>query len=450
MQLTVSVNGSDQIVSVDVASDMVLADFKAYVEAETAIAPQNQRLIVDGKPLDGDDKKTLEQLLVKNGDLILLTNAAGAAVPASSAGAAGAGANATAGATDAEISQRVEFLRQQLLANPQLRQQFPPQLESLLNDPEQFKTWFRTYVENNPFAASAGAGAGASAEIARLERDPDNPENQKRILELIHQEQIDENMRNAIEYSPETFATVTMLYVNVELNGHKVKAFVDSGAQRTILSSKLAEECGIARLIDRRFRGQAIGVGLGEIIGQIHSVPLKIENTFFPCSFTILDTNVDFLLGLDMLKRHRGVIDLDKNVLKINTEETPFLPENEIPKSVLNDPTLLGQQQPGSTTLSGIKLGGNIFDLQDANNKRQKTEPSAGASSSQGASSAAANAALARHSTGASSSSAAAKPKYDEAVVQQVMGLGFSRAQVIDALDKTGGNAEYASALLFE
>lgn len=90
-----------------------------------------------------------------------------------------------------------------------------------------------------------------------------------------------------------------MLYVDAEVNGVHMKAFVDSGAQSTILSYAAAERCGLLRLLDRRFAGLARGVGSARILGRIHIAPLKLGNTFFDCSFTILDSpDIEFLLGL--------------------------------------------------------------------------------------------------------------------------------------------------------
>ena len=97
-----------------------------------------------------------------------------------------------------------------------------------------------------------------------------------------------------------------MLYVDVEINGHAVKAFVDSGAQSTIMSVQCAERCGLMRLLDKRFAGEARGVGTAKILGRVHIVQMKFGRSFVPVSITILDQNdVDFLFGLDMLKRHR-------------------------------------------------------------------------------------------------------------------------------------------------
>ena len=101
----------------------------------------------------------------------------------------------------------------------------------------------------------------------------------------------------------------------------------------TIMSLGCAQRLGLERLIDKRFMGVAKGVGTQKIIGKVHQAPISVAGVLMPCAITVLEKeqDMDFIWGLDMLKRHQCVIDLEKNVLRIGTidKTCAFLGEHE-------------------------------------------------------------------------------------------------------------------------
>jgi len=113
-------------------------------------------------------------------------------------------------------------------------------------------------------------------EYAKLIENPDDKETQKRIEEIIRLKNIDENLKMAHEYLPESFLPVHMLYINLEINRNKVVALVDTGAQTTVISENLAKKFEIFNLCDTRYSGIAKGVGTSKIIGKIHAAQMKI------------------------------------------------------------------------------------------------------------------------------------------------------------------------------
>lgn len=240
------------------------------------------------------------------------------------------------------------------------------------------------------------------------------------------------------------FGRVHMLYINVEVNDHKVKAFVDSGAQATIMSPSCAEKCGIMRLVDKRFAGLARGVGTAKIIGRVHSAQIRIGSLFLPCSFTVMEgqgegKGVDLLLGLDMLKRHQACIDLSKDKLVIQGVEVPFLGEADIPKDFEeareDEPRVDG---PGGTTI-GARSGAVSAPSSSA---QPATQPAMSVS--------AAGSSIAAQPQRQPQPQQPAAPSFSQESVDQLVALGFSREEAINALHACDGNVEFAAGLLFQ
>jgi len=74
----------------------------------------------------------------------------------------------------------------------------------------------------------------------------------------------------------------------------------------------------------------------------VHLAQIKFGDSFLQCSFTVMeenlgDKNMEFLLGLDMLKRYQCQINLRENCLRLlagdHVVDVPFLSEGELPES---------------------------------------------------------------------------------------------------------------------
>ncbi|MCJ1398771.1 DNA damage-inducible protein 1 [Xylographa trunciseda] len=400
---------------------MALADLKAVIESDTNIPANLQVLFHNSLPLP-DPSKTLSAVGISEGDIIIMQ--------VRRVQAPGADRQPQR-AEPSRVRDDAEILRLQALGNPvvmeQLRQH-RPELASAAQSPNQFRE-----VWDNLRRQQESAEEEKELMIAKLNADPFDVEAQAKIEEMIRENGVMQNLTQAMENTPEAFGRVHMLYIPVEVNNRKVKAFVDSGAQATIMSPDCARECGIMRLLDKRFAGIARGVGTAKILGRVHAAQIKIGSLYLSCSFTVMEgKDVDLLLGLDMLKRHQACIDLRKNALIIMNDEVPFLGEADIPKGEIllgDEPTIKG---PG-----GIQVGGRSGaimppETEQSSASGQGKGKAAEVSSSQGPS--------AQQSTGA----------YPAAHVAQLMDLGFSREEVLEALQMAGGNLEVAAGILYQ
>lgn len=305
----------------DVSEDLELENFKAFCQVLSGIRAEEISIEFQGSLLL-DNKKTLRDCNIHDGDLVLLKRVR---VPRASNAPVIIPMNNFHSEDPAQMKQLI-------LANPYqvslLKQNNPQLADVLLNGSlDDFATILNLQCEEREREEQLRQRMKTA--------DPFDTEAQNLIAEEIKKSNIQDNMEAAMEYIPETFGSVVMLYINCKVNGHPVKAFIDTGAQTTITSAACAARVNIMRLIDTRWAGIAKGVGVQRIIGRIHMVQMTIENDFLTTSCSVLEHQpMDMILGLDMLKRHQCCIDLKWNVLRIGTTgtQTPFLSEADLPE----------------------------------------------------------------------------------------------------------------------
>ncbi|KAI8938532.1 DNA damage-inducible protein 1 [Plenodomus lindquistii] len=423
----------NDLLTLELPPGSTVKDLKGFIEADTALPAAAQSIYLNGQAV-ANETQTLEDAGIRDGEMLAVMIRRNPPAPRT-------------GGPRMPAQPDPEGVRQHLLMNPAAQNDVrtrDPELGAAIHDPARWRELFAMRQRQQEDAERERQN-----QIALLNEDPFNVEAQRKIEDLIRQDRVVENLQKAYDENPEVFVRVHMLYVNTEVNGVPVKAFVDSGAQATIMSPDCAERCGIMRLMDVRYAGMARGVGTARILGRVHHAEIKIGGAVMPCAFTVMEgKDVDLLFGLDMLKRYRAKIDLEKNALCFQGQEVPFLHESEIPRSFeeaeMNEPTVAG---PNGTEI-GAKTGavrpkGATAAAEPSIASGSGSGPSAAASSSAPQPAAPAAPAPAAPLPAASSS------KYPQELIQQLVSLfRVTAAEAVQALDMADGNPDVAASLL--
>lgn len=349
----VNLEGTDNYNEIDINENLTILDLKANISTIFNIAWNQMELLLNNKTLDN-------KLLLRNagiGDNVILVKKVqqrqmNSSLYGSFQNAYGDYNNLgdsfsalmnsfRSNSKEQFIKKRVKELKDRFLTTPEdLNSLFntnPELAEAIVSENEaKIEKIVRERIEE----AEKKQKDEEMEYIRLMNSDPNDPAVQQKIQKIIQQKNIDENLRQAEEYMPETLFPVHMLFINLEINKKKVVALVDTGAQSTVMSQDLCEKCDLMNLCDVRYAGIAKGVGTSRIIGTVHAAQMKIDNKVLMAKITVIENkSVGFIFGLDNMRAHRCTIDLQKNGLIFPDigVTAKFLSDGEIKKLKENE-----------------------------------------------------------------------------------------------------------------
>ena len=147
--------------------------------------------------------------------------------------------------------------------------------------------------------------------------------------------------------------------VPLELNGERIVALLDTGAERSALGVEATARCGLGELVDDSFTRRVGGFGgATDGCGRVHYCEMIVGGVPFRAAFDVLrfPANVEFeaIIGLDFLVRGRASIAIAEGTLTLhNHDGTPASVELLFPRET--DALEAGRE---AAAVASVKGGG--------------------------------------------------------------------------------------------
>lgn len=334
MKIVVQIQVTGKQIELEADETNPLDTFKGLIEEELKYPKEVQILFHLGRRIESMNVRPLKDIGIKNNDLVLL-----------------ASSDDLKKNPELQIDLNARAFIQLYLGNKilfnQIKDTRKELCEAILNQDVNFVI---KYISSERKPEEKNLKKEEQKELNLLE-----PEMQRKIERIINQVNIEENLESTQEYLPDSFVKVPMIFIDCSINKIPTQAFVDTGAQNTIITKNLAEKVGLAKLIDKRFKGVAIGVGKGGIIGRIHCAPLEVGGFYFPCSLTVIDSDtlsMELIFGLDNMRKYNCSIDLSTNLVNFlnGAVKVKFIQEEKVQETFLAVPN--SKEEKKASTLN--------------------------------------------------------------------------------------------------
>ena len=183
---------------------------------------------------------------------------------------------------------------------------------------------------------------------------------------------IQRNQAVSMDVANPTHCATDTRYVSVVVNGLPINLLVDTGATVSLLSKAVFDTMGKTDDTITKVKGDVLSTNGSplKVLGKT-SIELKLADKAWVQDVIIADLNVDGILGMDFLVKHRCIINFYTGLVSIPGIEQPIKmqrPARTHPEAVVN---IVSQQTSSQGTDVGTACGADYGELKAMTGKVQ-------------------------------------------------------------------------------